>query len=143
MQSEEASPPKIKVPVVKLSKIELPEIKLPEVPLSKIELPEIKPPEVPLSPLPEIAAPAVQTPIEPRGVPPDQQLTPIESDIPVQIEYQISLPSADRNFLSTLDITQPDDKLKQSIEAFLLDQRSPHTRRAYGKDLKRFVKLKN
>ena len=31
--------------------------------------------------------------------------------------------------------------LKENIEAFLLDQRSEHTRRAYEKDLKRFVKF--
>ncbi len=43
--------------------------------------------------------------------------------------------------LSTLDLVRPSDSLKQSIEAFLLDQRSPHTRKAYGKDLKRFVKF--
>ncbi|MCM2278303.1 MAG: tyrosine-type recombinase/integrase [Oligoflexia bacterium] len=38
-------------------------------------------------------------------------------------------------------ILRPDEKLRQSIEGFLLDQRSPHTRRAYGKDLKRFMKF--
>ena len=43
--------------------------------------------------------------------------------------------------LSTQDLIRPDDKLRQSIEAFLLDQRSIHTRRAYGKDLKRFVQF--
>lgn len=41
--------------------------------------------------------------------------------------------------LSTQDLIRPGEKLKQSIEGFLLDQRSPHTRKAYGKDLKRFV----
>jgi site-specific recombinase XerD len=46
-----------------------------------------------------------------------------------------------RGQLLTRDLTRPGDKLKQSIEAFLLDQRSPHTRRAYGKDLKRFVQF--
>lgn len=40
-------------------------------------------------------------------------------------------------------LMRPDDRLKQSIEAFLLDQRSPHTKRAYGKDLKRFVGFLN
>ncbi len=30
--------------------------------------------------------------------------------------------------------------MRRSIEGFLLDQRSPHTRRAYGKDLARFFK---
>ncbi|HUP56882.1 MAG TPA: site-specific integrase, partial [Bdellovibrionota bacterium] len=41
--------------------------------------------------------------------------------------------------LATTELTRPGDKLRTSIEAFLLDQRSPHTRRSYGKDLKRFV----
>jgi site-specific recombinase XerD len=36
---------------------------------------------------------------------------------------------------------RPDGRLRGSIEAFLLDQRSPHTRRSYGKDLKRFVQF--
>jgi site-specific recombinase XerD len=48
-------------------------------------------------------------------------------------------PGASSQSLSTRDITRPGELLKQSIEGFLLDQRSPHTRRAYGKDLKRFV----
>jgi len=42
-------------------------------------------------------------------------------------------------WLLTGEILRPDDTLKQSIEGFLLDQRSPHTQRAYGKDLKRFI----
>ena len=43
--------------------------------------------------------------------------------------------------LSTAELIRPHDRLKQSIEGFLLDQRSPHTRRAYGKDLKRFIQF--
>ena len=43
--------------------------------------------------------------------------------------------------LSTQDLVRPNDLLKKSIEGFLLDQRSPHTRAAYGKDLKRFVQF--
>jgi site-specific recombinase XerD len=43
--------------------------------------------------------------------------------------------------LAVSDLVRPSDRLRQSIEAFLLDQRSPHTRRAYGKDLKRFVRF--
>jgi integrase/recombinase XerD len=42
--------------------------------------------------------------------------------------------------ITTRDLTRPHDRLRESIEGFLLDQRSEHTRRAYGKDLKRFVK---
>jgi integrase len=41
--------------------------------------------------------------------------------------------------LEPAHLIRPDERLKQAIEAFLLDQRSEHTRRAYGKDLKRFV----
>jgi integrase/recombinase XerD len=41
--------------------------------------------------------------------------------------------------LSTIDLLKPQDRLRDAIEAFLLDQRSVHTRRSYGKDLKRFV----
>lgn len=43
--------------------------------------------------------------------------------------------------LDTLKLIRPDERLRQSVEAFLLDQRSPHTRRAYGKDLKRFIQF--
>src|SRR5690242_19172610 len=43
--------------------------------------------------------------------------------------------------LTTREMVMPGDQLRQSIEAFLLDQRSEHTRRAYGKDLKRFLKF--
>jgi site-specific recombinase XerD len=43
--------------------------------------------------------------------------------------------------LLTTELIQPNEVIRQSIEAFLLDQRSEHTRRAYGKDLKRFVKF--
>ncbi len=41
--------------------------------------------------------------------------------------------------LLSADLLRPDERLRKCIESFLLDQRSPHTRRAYGKDLKRFV----
>lgn len=43
--------------------------------------------------------------------------------------------------LRPLELIRPDDALRASIEGFLLDQRSEHTRRAYGKDLKRFVRF--
>lgn len=43
--------------------------------------------------------------------------------------------------LRSRDLMRPDPRLQQSIEAFLLDQRSEHTRRAYGKDLKRFIQF--
>jgi site-specific recombinase XerD len=53
--------------------------------------------------------------------------------VPAQLEMA--------SLLSTEDLVRPQGTLKTSIEAFLLDQRSPHTRRAYGKDLKRFVQF--
>jgi site-specific recombinase XerD len=43
--------------------------------------------------------------------------------------------------LQTSELIRPGDSLKQCIEGFLLDQRSPHTRKAYGKDLKRFIQF--
>lgn len=45
------------------------------------------------------------------------------------------------NILQTADLIRPSDSLRRSIEGFLLDQRSPHTRKAYAKDLKRLVKF--
>ena len=39
------------------------------------------------------------------------------------------------------DLMKPGEAIQRSMEGFLLDQRSEHTRRAYGKDLKRFVKF--
>ncbi|MGK5083930.1 tyrosine-type recombinase/integrase [Bdellovibrionota bacterium FG-1] len=42
-------------------------------------------------------------------------------------------------YLTARALIRPDDRLRQCIEGFLLDQRSEHTRRAYGKDLKRFM----
>ena len=38
-----------------------------------------------------------------------------------------------------VDLARPNEMLRKSIESFLLDQRSEHTRRAYSKDLKRFM----
>ncbi len=43
--------------------------------------------------------------------------------------------------LPAVSLIHPSGKLRQSIEGFLLDQRSEHTRRAYGKDLKRFFRF--
>ncbi|MGK5089594.1 tyrosine-type recombinase/integrase [Bdellovibrionota bacterium FG-2] len=43
--------------------------------------------------------------------------------------------------LTLAQFVRPNEALRDKIEAFLLDQRSEHTRRAYGKDLKRFVKF--
>jgi site-specific recombinase XerD len=46
-----------------------------------------------------------------------------------------------KSSLLASELLRPGDQLRQSIEAFLLDQRSENTRRAYGKDLKRFLKF--
>ncbi len=43
--------------------------------------------------------------------------------------------------LRPADLIRPDDSLRGNLEGFILDQRSDHTRRAYGKDLKRFVRF--
>lgn len=74
--------------------------------------------------------------------------------VPVQavtkaVEIPVPLPTIQRieeaekvqAFLKTTDLIRPNSTLQSSIEGFLLDQRSEHTRRAYGKDLKRFVQF--
>lgn len=43
--------------------------------------------------------------------------------------------------LTTQDLIRPNEALQQAMKAFLMDQRSEHTQRAYGKDLKRFMKF--
>ena len=65
---------------------------------------------------------------------------------PIQVTPRKKLPivlpetvSGNTQSFKDTDLIRPNDQLKKSIEAFLLDQRSEHTRRAYGKDLKRFV----
>ncbi len=49
--------------------------------------------------------------------------------------------NTDPRVLTVAQFVRPNEELRDKIEAFLLDQRSEHTRRAYGKDLKRFVKF--
>jgi len=46
-----------------------------------------------------------------------------------------------KRVIMSSDLIRPNDSLRQSIDGFLFDQRSEHTRRAYGKDLKRFIKF--
>lgn len=46
-----------------------------------------------------------------------------------------------QNILYLSNLIRPNEKLKESLEGFLLDQRSEHTRKAYGKDLRRFIKF--
>lgn len=78
------------------------------------------------------------------------ELTPVEAlEVPQATEVVTVLPAAsfekpnrsESESLVTQDLIRPNEKLRLSIEAFLLDQRSPHTRLAYSKDLKRFVKF--
>lgn len=91
--------------------------------------PRFKPPRKPrVAPVPMVvAAPTVAV------VPPSVPAAPVVF-VPAAAQVQVAAQS-----ISTRDLTRPGELLKQSIEGFLLDQRSPHTRRAYGKDLKRFV----
>jgi integrase/recombinase XerD len=55
------------------------------------------------------------------------------------VPLEIEAPKSESLALGSPELIRPGEKLRRSIESFLLDQRSPHTRRAYGKDLKRFV----
>jgi len=66
---------------------------------------------------------------------------PVTLPVPAPVSAPAPVKESSNTFLCTRELVRPNDKLKQSIEAFLLDQRSPHTRRAYGKDLKRFVQF--
>ena len=68
--------------------------------------------------------------------PQDEVVEIVSPTLPMVLE-----PIIGTQALSTQDLIHPNNQLKQSIEAFLLDQRSPHTRRAYGKDLKRLVQF--
>lgn len=45
------------------------------------------------------------------------------------------------DFFSTQDLLKPSLKIKSSLEGFILDQRSEHTKKAYGKDLKKFIQF--
>lgn len=93
----------------------------------------------------------LQTKFKPKKTPkpeptPVLQLTPAPEIVQTQPVILIPeptspQPSAFQGHLTTHEVIRPGEKLRQSIEGFLLDQRSPHTRRAYGKDLKRFVQF--
>jgi integrase/recombinase XerD len=73
--------------------------------------------------------------------------TPESTSSPESSASQAATQSQDLSLLAgpgsmtTQDLVRPGEKLKLSIEGFLMDQNSPHTRRAYGKDLKRFVQF--
>ncbi len=68
---------------------------------------------------------------------PAKEVQLITFEPPVQaIKAQDEIPS----FLMTPELLKPNQQLKDCIEAFLLNQNSPHTQRAYGKDLKKWIK---
>jgi len=50
-------------------------------------------------------------------------------------------PTVQSHELTISQLLRPNEKLKSSMEGFLLDQRSEHTKRAYSKDIKRFVQF--
>ncbi|NDG84942.1 MAG: hypothetical protein EBX52_07890 [Proteobacteria bacterium] len=49
------------------------------------------------------------------------------------------LPARRNSSSPAINLARPSESLRKSIESFLLDQRSEHTRRAYSKDIKRFM----
>ncbi len=82
----------------------------------------------------ELVEPALK-PVEPQA----KSLVVAEQEVAFESPpAQLQLPLQNLS-LSTAQLLRPNEQLKQSLEGFLLDQRSEHTRRAYGKDLKRFL----
>lgn len=61
------------------------------------------------------------------------------------VEVRVEVPRVESTDLTagltTESFAKPDGRMARSIQAFFMDQRSEHTRRAYSKDLKRFVKF--
>lgn len=97
----------------------------------------------PLSFIRKVRVTSPASPSHSLPVPIQQTLAPsIVSSAPVAQEAapanDMESDSAPR-FLRNGEILRPNESLRASIEGFLLDQRSEHTRRSYGKDLKRFV----
>ncbi len=99
-----------------------------------VEIPQPTPPPLPPLPSTEIVA-LNQTAPSPQLAAPPVVLVPEPS------HFDESEFGSTRRSLRPRELIRPGDKLRQSIEAFLLDQRSEHTRKAYGKDLKRFVQF--
>lgn len=81
--------------------------------------------------LQEVPAPLLPVPV------------PVPSSLPVEVHREVVVEPPQRlnSSLTIFGLLRPDDRLRQSIEGFIQDQRSPHTKRAYGKDLKRLVKF--
>ena len=70
---------------------------------------------------------------------PETQLVPVPTPAPVQPAAAVQ-PQSTPPTMNLEAIIHPDEKIKMAIEGFILDQRSPHTQKAYTKDLKRFIK---
>jgi site-specific recombinase XerD len=73
------------------------------------------------------------------------QLVPVPVQLPVAApvpkpEPQSAPQAKSTDTLNLEEIIHPGEKIKMAIEGFILDQRSPHTQKAYAKDLKRFIK---
>lgn len=84
----------------------------------------------------QVALPVITTPPSLPSVP-----TVSVTEVSVPPQRVLIDESVGVRWLLTTELLRPQNDLKQSIEGFLLDQRSPHTRRAYGKDLKRFIQF--
>jgi len=85
-----------------------------------------------------VTSPAREAPKGPQA--PSKHLPAIQKTSQIRPETSVFKQSqAESRALAPARLIRPDERLKQAIEAFLLDQRSEHTRRAYGKDLKRFI----
>ncbi len=70
---------------------------------------------------------------------PDVEIAPVRADPEPPAILRPEPARLTGPLLLTTELLRPGDRLRESIEGFLLDQRSEHTRRAYGRDLKRFV----
>jgi len=64
-----------------------------------------------------------------------------EASQPVNLPVQLVAAPTAQIALIRADFFSGDGPIRRSIESFLLDQRSVHTRNSYGKDLKRFMKF--
>lgn len=88
---------------------------------------------------------SVAIPLPSDEPPPAGRAAPVSSPAalpaPIPRPEVVVRPQEIHGGLSTESLVRPGDELRRSIEAFILDQRSPHTQRAYGKDLKRFVQF--
>ncbi len=75
--------------------------------------------------------------------PPGAEIVPVAQSTVVPVQPPVPGTTEERALrsITARELLRPDDRLKMSVEGFLLDQRSPHTRKAYSKDLKRFLKF--